>query len=117
MLALFMTFFLLLDGDKAADMTLSQVSGWRRERLMSAGEDVIEQVGGYIRGTIATAIIKAAAVFGILILFGVPLAGPLTVVAFFAGLVPYLGAFITVIIVTLAAIAHGGPRPASSCSA
>jgi putative heme transporter len=110
MLALFMTFFLLLDGDKAADVTLSQVSDWRRQRLLSACQDVIEQVGGYIRGTIATAIIKAAAVFGILVLFGVPLAGPLTVIAFLAGLVPYLGAFITVVIVTLAAIAHGGTQ-------
>jgi predicted PurR-regulated permease PerM len=110
MLALFMTFFLLLDGDKAADMTLSQVSEWRRQRLMSAGQDVIEQVGGYIRGTVATAIIKAAAVFGILLLVGVPFAGPLTVITFFAGLVPYLGAFITVTIVTLVAFGQGGAQ-------
>jgi predicted PurR-regulated permease PerM len=113
MLGLFMTFFLLLDGDKAGSLLLSGISDWRRERLRRAGGEAIDRAGGYLRGTFATASVAAVAEFVFMIGLGIPAAGPLAVVVFFGGLIPYVGASITTAIVVLIALGSNGTATAA----
>ena len=65
-------------------------------------------IGGYLRGTVATAIVKSVAAFVLLLLLGVPYPAPLAVLVFFGGFVPYVGAFVTATLLVLAAIGASG---------
>ena len=108
MLGLFMTFFLLADGDKAWSVGVSGMSQWRRERLEAAGQRAIDQAGGYLRGTAISAVIKAGTDFAFLLILGVPFAGPLALLVLFGAFVPYVGAFVTTSIMLLVAYGAGG---------
>ena len=94
---MFMTFFLLLDGDKAWVAATRGMSDWSRERLTRAGSAMpVESIGGYLRGTVATAIVKSVAAFALLLLvWASPIPAALAVMVFFGGFVPYVGAFVT----------------------
>jgi len=109
MLSLFTLFFLLQDGDKAWAWILRPTSGWRRTTLEKAGHDTLLQVGGYLRGSSVNAAVDALTDFLFLLVLGVPLAGPLAVLVFFAGFVPYVGNFLATLVLVLLAFASGGP--------
>ena len=51
LLALFLTFFLLQDGEKGWGRAIEVTDGWRRDRLNDAGRVALARVGGYLRGT------------------------------------------------------------------
>ncbi len=108
MLGLFMTFFLLADGDKAWSLSVGTMSGWRRERLDLAARRAVERSGGYLRGTAISAAIKAGADFIFLTLLGVPFAGPLAVIVLFGAFVPYVGGFVTTAMLLAVAYGSGG---------
>lgn len=108
MLGLFMTFFLLADGDKAWSVGTGTMSPWRRERLQSAASGAIEASGGYLRGTAITAAIKAGTDFAFLLVLGVPFAGPLAVIVLFGAFIPYVGGFVTTAMLLLVAYDAGG---------
>ena len=59
MLGLFLTFYLLLDGDKAWDVGLAGLGGWQRDRIRDAGEEAMRRAGGYVRGTAVIAAVDA----------------------------------------------------------
>ena len=50
-LATFLTFFFLMDGDKAWVWAMSSANTWRRDAITTAGHVALERVGGYLRGT------------------------------------------------------------------
>ena len=102
-------FFLLQDGDKAWVWTIQAASDWRRERITSSGDDALQRVGGYLRGTAVLAALHAATDLVFMFLLGVPLAAPLAVLVFFGGFIPYVGGFVTTIIVLLVAYSAVGP--------
>jgi putative heme transporter len=108
----FLTFFLLMDGDKAWTWVLSATDGWRREALMAGGLRAVDQIGGYIRGTslmaAATAVLAGIAMW----LLGVPLAGPLAVVVLLGAFVPYVGRSLTAFVIVAIAWATRGAAPA-----
>lgn len=108
LLALFLTFFFLQDGDKAWTWAFQATTGQARERIGSAGHDALERVGGYLRGMGILASIKAISDFVFLTLLGVPLAAPLAVLVFFGGFIPYVGGFITTTILLLVTISTQG---------
>ena len=54
-LATFLTFFFMMDGDKAWVWVMSSVNTWRRETIATSGHVALERVGGYLRGTAAIA--------------------------------------------------------------
>jgi predicted PurR-regulated permease PerM len=112
MLGLFMTFFLLADGDKAWSTGTGTMSPWRRERLQAAAGGAIERSGGYLRGTAITAAIKALADFAFLTLLGVPFAGPLAVIVLFGAFIPYVGGFVTTAMLLVVAYGSGGLQTA-----
>ena len=108
----FLTFFLLLDGDKSWDWLLAMTDGWRREALMNGGRHAVDQVGGYIRGTAviaaATALMAGVAMWAL----GVPFAGPLAVVVLISAFVPYIGRALSLLLIVVVALGTRGAVPA-----
>ena len=84
-----------------------QASGAAR-RSQKAGHDTLLQVGGYLRGSSVNAAVDALTDFVFLLILGVPLAGPLAVLVFFAGFVPYVGNFLATLTLVLLTFASGG---------
>jgi predicted PurR-regulated permease PerM len=108
----FLTFFLLLDGDKAWDWLLAATDGWRREALTHGGVRAVDQVGGYIRGTAivaaATAVMAGVGMWAL----GVPFAGPLAVVVLIGAFVPYVGRALSALLIVIVTLATRGAVPA-----
>jgi predicted PurR-regulated permease PerM len=108
MLGLFLTFYLLLDGEKGWDVGLRELHDWRRDRIRDAGQEAMQRAGGYVRGTAVIASVDAAVSFVVLTLLGVPLAGPLAVLVLVAGFIPYVGGLFVAGILLLAGLGIGG---------
>jgi putative heme transporter len=106
----FLTFFLLMDGDKAWVWASQFGQPWQRERISESGNEALARVGGYLRGTAILASTDAISDFIFLWLLGVPLAGPLAVLVFFGGFIPYVGGFVTTSICVLVTLASQGPE-------
>jgi predicted PurR-regulated permease PerM len=105
----FLTFFLLLDGDRAWEWLVRPIQGWRADAITSSGRTALDRVGGYLRGTAVLAATDAISDLIFLWVLGVPLAGPLAVLVFVGGFVPYIGGFITTSIMVLVTYASNGP--------
>ncbi len=108
MLAGFLTFYFLQDGESAANVLTQSLPEGRRGRALDAGRVAMWSAGGYLRRTAVRATIRGVTMFVFLIVLGVPQASALAVIVFFGGFVPYLGAIFTSIIVLLAAYVSGG---------
>ncbi len=100
-LSLFTVFFLLQDGDKGWQWALQSGAEWQQERVSSAGHDALERVGGYLRGLAVLAAFNAIRDYILLWILGVPLAGPLAVLVFILGFIPYFGSLIATILIVL----------------
>ena len=107
-LAGFLTFYLLADAGRAWARFTAGLAGWQSERLTTTASIALIEVGDYLRATGLTAVVSGATVAIWLLLFGVPLAGPLGVLVFLGGFVPYVGAVFTTIVVVVMAFATGG---------
>jgi predicted PurR-regulated permease PerM len=94
LLALFLTFFLLQDGEKGWSRAMEVTDGWRRERIDEAGHRALDRVGGYLRGTAVLSAVVAVTDLAYMTVLGVPLAAPLAVLAFLGGFIPYIGGLI-----------------------
>jgi predicted PurR-regulated permease PerM len=104
----FLTFFLLQDGERGWAWLMQPLAGWRAETVTASARSGLQRVSGYIRRTATLAVIDAVAVAATLVLLGVPLAGPLVVLVFVGGFVPYLGAIVLGGFVVLATLAGVG---------
>jgi putative heme transporter len=104
----FLTFFLLQDGDHAWGRLTSSLEPWRAEALGASARAGLDRVGGYLRRTAVLALIDALVAAIVLRVLGVPLSGPLVVLVFLGGFVPYLGAIVTTAIVGFATLAQVG---------
>ena len=107
-LAGFLVFFFLQDGDRAWVWLFQAMRDSQRQRITSAGDDALARVGGYLRGTAVLAAINASTSFVFLYVLGVPLAAPLAVLVFLGGFIPYVGGVITTIVILLVAYAARG---------
>ncbi len=111
-LGTFLTFFFMMDGDKAWVWVLSSANTWRRDAITTSGHVALERVGGYLRGTAIIAAFDGAAEGLFLVLLGVPLAGPLAVIVFFGRFIPYIGGLVTTIILLIVTVASQGTTTA-----
>jgi len=107
-LAIFLLFFVLRDGDKGWLWLFQDLGEEKRSSITAAGHDALNRVGGYLLGTTVLAAIAAVTTFIFLIVLGVPLAMPLSVLVFLGGYIPYFGGIITSTIVVLTAFVSGG---------
>jgi predicted PurR-regulated permease PerM len=104
-LMLFVTFFLIKDGDRIWKWLLGAMRTGTARRMDRAGHASWLVLVYYMRGTVAVAAIHAVVVGVALWIMGVPLAVPLAVLVFLAAFVPLVGLLVAgalAIVVTLA---------------
>ena len=104
-LMLFVTFFLIKDGDRIWNWLLGAMRTSTARRVDRAGHASWLVLVYYMRGTVAVAAIHALVVGVALWIMGVPLAVPLAVLVFLAAFVPLVGLLVAgalAIVVTLA---------------
>jgi predicted PurR-regulated permease PerM len=90
-LMLFVTFFLLKDGDRIWAWLVGFLSPEGRRRAQGAGTAAWEALTYYVRGTIAVAAIHAVVIGFALWVMGVPLLVPLVILVFLAAFIPLVG--------------------------
>lgn len=98
------TFFLLLDGRRIFGLGLAMVGPRRAPRYRQISLRIYRSTAGYVAGALTIAAINASVTFITLTILGVPFAVPLSVMMFFFGLIPLVGATIggaLVLLVTL----------------
>ena len=104
-LMLFVTFFLIKDGDRIWNWLLGAMRTDTARRMDRAGHAAWLAVVYYMRGTVAVAAIHGVVIGLALWIMGVPLALPLAVLVFLAAFVPLVGLLVAgaaAIVVTLA---------------
>ena len=90
-LMLFVTFFLLKDGDRIWSWLTGSLSAEARRRARGGGAAAWQALTYYVRGTIAVATIHAVVIGTALWVIGVPLLAPLVILVFLAAFVPLVG--------------------------
>jgi predicted PurR-regulated permease PerM len=104
-LMLFVTFFLIKDGDRIWNWFLRSMRTDTARRVDRAGHASWQVLVYYMRGTVVVAAIHAVVIGVALWIMGVPLALPLAVLVFVAAFIPLVGLLIAgalAILVTLA---------------
>ncbi len=90
---------------------------WGEERLPASyrataaalGARAWSALSGYVRGTATIALIDALGIGLALLVLGVPLVIPLTLLVFLGGFLPVIGASVAGLVAVLVALADGGP--------
>src|SRR4029079_304413 len=70
-------------------------------RIRKALDHMARTVGGYVGGILAQATIAGISAFIVLSILGVPFAAALAIIAFFAALIPLVGATLGAIVVAI----------------
>jgi predicted PurR-regulated permease PerM len=90
-LMLFVTFFLLKDGDRIWEWLTDFLGHGARTRARGAGAAAWLALTWYVRGTVAVAAIHAVVIGFALWVLGVPLLVPLVILVFVAAFIPLVG--------------------------
>jgi putative heme transporter len=101
-------FFYLKDGDRIAAWVVSLFPRSVRGDVAVIERRVWHTLGAYFRGQILIAAVDAVFIGIGLLLLGVPLALPLSILVFIGGLFPIVGAFVAGGVAVLVALADGG---------
>jgi predicted PurR-regulated permease PerM len=104
--------FMLLFGGELIDAALAEASPTNRERYQRVARKIYGSVGGYVGGVLAICSINAILTTTFLAITGMPFFLPLGILSGTSSAIPYAGPFVTAIIVTLIALATGGPLKA-----
>lgn len=101
-------FFYLKDGDRIGAFLRDLFPTRARGDVDEIGRRVWYTLGAYFRGQLIVAAVDAVFIGLGLVLLGVPLALPLTILVFIGGLFPIVGAFTAGAVAVLIALADGG---------
>ena len=107
LLAVLMAFFFLRDGRTWWAAALARLAEGRRAPVGEAGHRATDVLSGYMVGTAAISAFGGITSGLIMVVLGLPLALPITVIGFFAGFIPYIGSFITTALALLVTVALG----------
>ncbi|MEU7744649.1 AI-2E family transporter [Nonomuraea sp. NPDC049158] len=107
-LLLFVSFFLLKDGDRIWSWFLRGF-GSMSPRVDRAGRAAWTTLSHYVQGTVAVAAVHGVIMGIVLAGMGVPLWAPLAVLIFFASFIPIVGIFFAGTIATLVTLGAKGP--------
>jgi len=107
-LAIVLLFFFVKDGEQIVGWFIARAPERLRDDMRASGARGWGALAGYVRGTAAIALIDAVGIGLGLLIVGVPLVLPLTLLVFLGGFVPVIGAFISGLLATLVALATGG---------
>jgi putative heme transporter len=106
-LALVLTFFLLRDGRALWNVLLQYVPANRREPVDTVATTSASILYGSMVGTAIVSVAGAVLQFITMVLLGLPLAFPVSVLMFFGGFIPYVGSLIVTLIGLLIAVSVG----------
>jgi predicted PurR-regulated permease PerM len=107
-LLLFVTFFLLKDGDRIWAWFL-RAFGSAAPRMDRAGRAAWVTLSHYVQGTVAVAAVHGVIMGIVLAGMGVPLWAPLAVLIFLASFIPIVGIFFAGAVATLVTLGAQGP--------
>lgn len=107
-LLLFVTFFLLKDGDRIWAWILKGFGGVA-PRVDRAGRAAWTTLSHYVQGTVAVAAVHGLIMGIVLAGMGVPLWAPLAVLIFLASFIPIVGIFFAGTVATLVTLGSQGP--------
>ena len=107
-LMLFITFFLLKDGDRIWAWLTGFLGPESRQRTRLAGTAAWQALLYYVRGTIAVAAIHAVVIGFSLWILGVPLLVPLTILVFVAAFIPLVGILVAGTVAVLVTLGTKG---------
>lgn len=108
LLMLVVLFFYLKDGRRLRDAIVSTAPEQRRPLLRASLDRSWVTLAGYVRGQVIVAATDAVFIGAGLLIVGVPLVVPLSVLIFFGALFPIIGAVTTGALAVLVALANGG---------
>lgn len=107
-LALFLLFFFLYDGQRITTWALRLFPRSIKDDVREAGLRAGAALAAYMRATILVASIDGFFIGLTLVLLGVPLAVPLAVLTFLGAFVPLIGATVTGAVAVLVALVSNG---------
>ena len=107
-LMLFVTFFLIKDGDRIWRWLTGALSTRALARTERAGRAAWHTLVYYVRGTMLVAAIHAVVIGLALAIIGVPLVGPLVALVFVAAFLPIVGILIAGVVAILITLATKG---------
>ena len=105
--AIFLALYIIIDRDRLRGGLFSVVPRSHHIRLARVMMNLETIVGAYIRGQLITCLLISAFSFVLLVVCGVPNALALAVFAGVADVLPYIGAFLSIAPMVLAALARG----------
>ena len=108
-LAFFVAFFLIHDGERIWAGTVRLFPSRLRDRVARAGSMAWTVLSGFIRGALVIAIVHALIILVTLLLLGVPLAGPLAILVFIGSFIPYAGALVSGAVAVVVSLVTSGP--------
>lgn len=109
LLTLVLVFFMLRDGPQMADWLVERVPPRAyRQDARAMAERSWKTLRGYFRGVLIVALADAVGIGLGLLLIGVPLVLPLSLLVFLGAFIPIVGAFLTGLLAVLVALASGG---------
>ena len=107
-LTIVLVFFFVKDGERIANAFLGLFGEERRADVREIASRSWVALGAYIRGTAIVGVVDALFIGGGLLIMGVPLVVPLTIITFFAAFFPLVGAVAAGILATLVALVTKG---------
>ena len=112
-LAAFLIFFFLQDGDGGWRWCIQATKGSQRDRLTAAGASALTRSGGHLRRTAARSALDALALLVVLVVLDIQPAGALAVLMLIGGFIPYVGRLAAGTAVVLVALASAGASVAA----
>ncbi|MCU0484089.1 MAG: AI-2E family transporter [Chloroflexi bacterium] len=109
-LATALTYYFLRDGGAGWTFATRRMADWRRHEVDAAGSRAVTVLGGYMIGTGAISLFGAATQLLIMLVLGIPLALPLSVLSFFGGFIPYIGSLLTTALAFLVTVQVGSQQ-------
>lgn len=109
LLSVTLVFFFLKDGEQIWAWLVSLFPAHLQEDVNEVGRRSWTVLGGYIQGTALVALVDAVLIGIGLVILGVPLAMPLSVLIFLGGFFPLVGAFVTGVAAALVTLVTNGP--------
>ena len=109
LLSALLSYYFLREGARLMDIAVSRVHDAAATQIRAAGERSMGILGGYMLGTAIVSGVGALSQWVIMVVLGLPFAGPILVLSFFLGYIPYIGCYITTGLAFLITVAVGSP--------
>ena len=110
-LGVFMLFYILKDMPLLSRWVGAHV-GLRAELGLEIVNDGAKSIRDYFKGATVVALVNTVAIVIGLVIFGVPLIGPIAIVTFILAYIPYIGALVSGAFAVLVALGSGGTTAA-----